>query len=332
MTTSPATAAPATDTKTFRRATLIVNPYSSGMTAKRERTIVRVLGEHLDVTVRRTERGGHATELATSALDEGADLIVACGGDGTGNEVVNGMRLGQETAGERPAFALVPAGGTNVFCRGLGLPNHPIRAVEQIAQAVAAGRMRTVNLGRVDERIFLFAAGVGLDAAVVRQIELRRRGRRPSDLAHASAAFGIVAHEKFVLRERMTIAISDAEGRQQETLRSALVLCCNSTPLTYMGRMALTFLPDASLDGGLDIIAPPKLTPGLIFRLIAEALGSGGKKRLLVKPAKAQRRADLPSFHVHCDDPQPCQVDGEYIGERTDMTFTTLRSAVRFVV
>jgi diacylglycerol kinase family enzyme len=318
--------------KAFRRATMIVNPYSSGMTARRERTIVRVLSEQLDLEVRRTERGGHATEIAAEATENGTDLIIACGGDGTGNEVVNGMGLDTDTATTRPAFALVPAGGTNVFCRSLGLPNHPVRAIEQLAQTIATGKMRTVNLAKIDERVFLFSAGVGLDAAVVRQIELKRRGRRPSDLAHANAAFGAMAYEKFSLKERMTIQIMSEDGAVTEELRAALAVICNTTPMTYMGRVPLTFLPDASLDKGVDLAAPKKLNASMALRLVAEALGKGQKRRNYVKAEKVQRRTDLPAFAIHCDEPQPCQVDGEFIGERTDIKVRSLRSCVRFVI
>jgi diacylglycerol kinase family enzyme len=192
--------------------------------------------------------------------------------------------------------------------------------------------MRTVNLAKIDERVFLFSAGVGLDAAVVRQIELKRRGRRPSDLAHANAAFGAMAYEKFSLKERMTIQIMNEDGSVTEELRAALAVICNTTPMTYMGRVPLTFLPDASLDKGVDLAAPKKLNASMALRLVAEALGKGQKRRNYVKGEKVQRRTDLPAFAIHCDEPQPCQVDGEFIGERTDIKVRSLRSCVRFVI
>src|SRR5689334_5657584 len=109
-----------------RRAALIVNPRSSGMTPARERKVVLDLRRELDVDVFRTERANHAPRIASDIVEQGDhDVIIACGGDGTANEVLNGMSLGDGTAEDRPAFAIVPAGGTNVMARSLGHPNHP---------------------------------------------------------------------------------------------------------------------------------------------------------------------------------------------------------------
>src|SRR4051812_6401691 len=101
-----------------RRAALIVNPKSSGMTPARERKVVLELRREIDVDVFRTERANHPPRIAQDIVESGDhDLIIACGGDGTANEVLNGMQLGDGTADERPAFAIVPAGGTNVMAR-----------------------------------------------------------------------------------------------------------------------------------------------------------------------------------------------------------------------
>jgi len=146
------------------RVALIVNPYSSGMTGRREREIVTELRSHADVELLRTERPGHASDLAKTAMFEGVDVIVACGGDGTGNEVLSGLELTNGSGEDLPAFALIPAGGTNVLCRSLELPNHPIAAVKQLAPALSdlAHRSRLINLGRLDERIFMFRGRGGL--------------------------------------------------------------------------------------------------------------------------------------------------------------------------
>ena len=114
-------------------------------------------------------------------------MIISCGGDGTANEILNGMSLADGTAEQRPIFAIVPAGGTNVLARSLGYPNHPVRATDQLVDAIVERKVRNVNLGTVDERLFMFAAGVGFDAEVVKRIEQRRSGRRPSDAAHLAA-------------------------------------------------------------------------------------------------------------------------------------------------
>lgn len=310
------------------RGAMIVNPYSSGMTSRRERAIVHALREHVDLEVRRTERGGHAPKLARELMDAAElDVLLSCGGDGTANEVLNGMSLGNDTAEQRPAFAIVPAGGTNVLARSLGFPNHPIRAAERVAEAIAERRSRTINLATVDERIFMFGAGVGLDAEVVKRMEQRRRGRRPSDAAHLASILGIYATSRFALDERVTVTV-DGTGEQ---LRGALVIVGNTTPMTYMGRLAVHFLPDCTLEGGLDFMAPTRVNALFAIRNAAQAMGVGRARQRLVKAEKLNLRHDVPGFTVTCDEPQPVQVDGEYLGDRTHIRFGLLERAVRLV-
>lgn len=310
------------------RAAMIVNPYSSGMTGKRERLIVSALRERMDLEVRRTERGGHAPKLARELMAGGdLDVLIACGGDGTANEVINGMELAAGTAPDRPALALVPAGGTNVLARSIGYPNHPVRATEQLADAIVAHRVRTINVATVDERLFLFSAGVGLDAEVVKRMEQRRSGRRPSDAAHIASIVGFYATQRFALRDGMQIEVTGTG----EQIRAALVLVGNTTPMTYMGRMPMHFMPDASLEGGLDFCAPSKANAGFAIRNAAQAMGIGRAGRRLVSDDKMNLRHDVQGMTISCDDAQPVQVDGEYIGDRTHITFGLLEGAVDLV-
>src|SRR5438067_1577414 len=93
---------------------------------------------------------------ATATTKRGRDvLVVALGGDGTVNEVVNGL-LAEGPGGHVPMLAVVPGGSTNVFARALGLPRDPVEATGQILEALRAGRRRTVGLGLADDRYFTF--------------------------------------------------------------------------------------------------------------------------------------------------------------------------------
>lgn len=310
------------------RCVLVVNPYSSGMTSRRERTIVTILREHLDLDVRRTERGGHAPKIAREIVAADThDVIISCGGDGTANEVLNGMSLAKDTAGNRPRIAILPAGGTNVVARSLGFANHPIKAARELAEAIVDRRSLRVNLATVDERIFMFSAGVGIDAEVVKRMSERRSGRRPSDTAHLASLFGIYATSRFALGDRMTITIDETD----EELRSALLIVGNMTPMTYIGRFPMHFLPDCRLEGGLDLLAPQRANAFYSIRNALQAVGVGRSKQRLVNPEMGQVRHDIAGFHVNCDEPEPVQVDGEYIGERTHLTFGLLERAVDIV-
>lgn len=310
------------------RAAMIVNPYSSGMTAKRERLIVQALREHMDLQVRRTERGGHAPKLAQELMAGGdLDVMISCGGDGTANEILNGMDLGSDTAEQRPAFAIVPAGGTNVLARSVGYPNHPVKATEQLARAIVERRSRTINLATLDERVFMFAAGVGLDGEVVKRVEQRRSGRRPSDMAHLAIITGYFATKRFALGEQMTVTIGDTG----EQMRAALVIVGNTTPMTYLGRVPVVFMPDCSLEAGLDVMAPQRASAMLAILNGMQAAGLGRRNRRLVKDERMNLRHDVQSLLVECDEPIAVQVDGEYIGDRTHIQFGLLERTIRLV-
>jgi diacylglycerol kinase family enzyme len=310
------------------RAAMIVNPYSSGLTARRERDIVAMLREAMDVEVRRTERGGHAPKLAAELLEAGPlDVMFSCGGDGTANEILNGMSLADDTADDRPMFAVIPAGGTNVLARSIGYPNHPVRATAKLVEAIVEQRTTRINLAAVDERIFTFSAGVGLDAEVVRRIEQRRSGRRPSDMAHLASIVGIYATSRWVMEDRMTVTVADTG----EQLRAALLMVGNTTPMTYMGRSPMHFLPDCRIDGGIDFIAPTRVNALFAIRNGVQALGIGRAKERLVKSQHLQRHHDVREFTVECDEPQPVQVDGEFIGDRTHIRFELLERTIDLV-
>src|SRR6185437_3556444 len=127
-----------------------------------------------------TEYRGHARLLGTRAVEEGVDVVVVLGGDGTVNEVVNGLL--EHGPGEHvPTLAVVPGGSTNVFSRALGRSRHPVEATAEILDSLRAGATRTVSLGTAsvlpadgdgeagwtDPRWFVFTAGLGFDADVI---------------------------------------------------------------------------------------------------------------------------------------------------------------------
>ncbi len=131
--------------------------------------VVRALGAQLELDTRQTQYRGHAGELAEAAAENGYELVVTFSGDGTVNEVANGLMRIPEDAG-RPALATVPGGGGNVFARTLGLPPDAGSAVQHILAAVAAGRQRRIGLGLAGDRYFTFSAGLGWDAEIIKDM------------------------------------------------------------------------------------------------------------------------------------------------------------------
>src|SRR5689334_9430047 len=129
------------------RAVLVVNPKATATTLRTRDVLAAALSSDLHVDVVETKGRGHAIELAAQATETGCDLIVALGGDGTVNEIVNGILSDGPKPG-LPDIAVVPGGSTNVFARALGMPAAPVEATGQILEALREGRSRRIGLGQ----------------------------------------------------------------------------------------------------------------------------------------------------------------------------------------
>jgi len=271
------------------RTVLIVNPRASKVSADVVDRVTAVIPG--DVVVVRTGAPGEATAIAREH-EASADAMYVLGGDGTYNEVLNGV------SGSVP-LGFLPGGGTSVLPRALGLGRDPVAA----ARAAAGGVARPIGLGRVDGRRFSFNAGIGFDAELVRRIDAHGRaadGRRPGDAAFVRAAVGIVAARRGRFAEALEL-----EG----VGRAAFVLVANCDPYTYAGRLPVRIARSASFDAGLDVVAPVAVRPmGLPRLLLSLARGAGGRPGLRVLH-------DVDRLVVRCDRPMPLQMDGEDLGD-----------------
>src|SRR6478735_4285937 len=166
------------------RVLAIVNPRASAISRRELDVLANAVGGMADLEIAETANRGHAAAIACRAMRNGTDVVVALGGDGTVNEVVNGL-LTDGVHDRVPALGVVPAGSTNVFARALGLPQTPIDATAVVLEALRTGSRRAVSMGRVDDRWFIFAAGMGFDAAIVAGVEKHRgRGRRSTHVLY----------------------------------------------------------------------------------------------------------------------------------------------------
>src|SRR5947209_6800118 len=151
------------------RAVLIVNPKATATTPGARDVLARALASDLKLDVVETSHRGHAAELAAAAGDDEIELVLSLGGDGTVNEVINGLMT--IDAERRPALSVVPGGSANVFVRGLGYPSDPVEATSTLLEALRTGRRRRIGLGSVNGRYFSFCAGIGYDAEVTALVE-----------------------------------------------------------------------------------------------------------------------------------------------------------------
>jgi diacylglycerol kinase family enzyme len=259
-----------------------------------------------------TERRGHAAELAAAA---DGDAVVVYSGDGVFNEVLNGARDGVP-------LAFLPGGGTSVLPRALGLPRDAVPAARQVAEALLEGRTRTISLGRVNGRRFSFAAGVGLDAELVRMVDAlgrREDGKRPGDLAYLAAAGRLLAGR----RGRFEPAL-EVRGLG----RAAFALLANTDPYSYVGRVPLHIAPEARFELGLDLVAPRRVTAATLPRLLRETFTGHGQ----VAADDVIYGHDLDRVEITCDRPLPLQADGEDLGDVELAVFEAERNAARVLV
>jgi len=285
---------------------LIVNPFASGVDEHRLAAVQAALPRGTET--RLTTAAGEAREIAGSAGH--VDAIYVLGGDGTYNEVLNGIKV------DVP-LGFLPGGGTSVLPRALGLPRDPVKSAKRVAE----GRIRRIGLGRVNGRRFGFNAGLGLDAELVRRVdELGRSpdGRRPGDVAFMRVAAR-------VLRERH--ARFDEQLEIEGAGRAAFLLVANCSPYTYSGSVALDLVPGASFDEGLAYFAPVSVRARDLPRIVIHGVRGSG-----LKDGKAFAAHDLDRLVVRCDRPLPLQVDGEDAGDFVEAVYEAERDAVTVLV
>ena len=301
------------------RLRLIVNPVASGVRERSVRAAMRALELRCDVELVETERHEHAIELAAEAVALGFDAVGSMGGDGTSNEVLNG-------AGDRLPIGVLPAGGTSVLPRALGLPRNIGAAAAQTAEALVAGRERRINLGLVNGRRFAFASGVGADAKAVRRVDERGRprGRRPGDAYFAAQIMRTLLGGEFSLPQ---VEVS-VDG--EVVARGGSVFAANVHPWSFVGPIALKLAPRARFEGGLDIVVPRDMRRRHLPRYAAQLLVTGSQAyrvdRLLVY------LHDVDEVRVTSARPMPLHADGDDLGDVQDVLYGVARDAARILV
>src|SRR4051794_4119213 len=193
------------DRRAKKRMLVIVNPYATTVSDRLKNLVVYALQGRYDVEAVETQARDHATELTREAANDGYDVVVAFGGDGTVNEAANGL------AGSATPITCLPGGATNVFARTLGIPNDVVDATEHLLRIADDFHPRRVDTGLVNGRHFVFASGVGLDASVVQRVDAHpRRKARFGEYYFTYAAVSTFNRKYLVNPPRMVV---EAEGQ-----------------------------------------------------------------------------------------------------------------------
>ncbi|GEC07455.1 diacylglycerol kinase [Streptomyces spinoverrucosus] len=321
------------------RALLVVNPAATTTSARTRDVLIHALASEMKLEAVTTGYRGHARDLGRQAAEsDDIDLVVALGGDGTVNEVVNGLLHNGPDPDHLPGLAVVPGGSTNVFARALGLPNDAVEATGALLDALREGSERTVGLGltsgtkgtedeAVPSRWFTFNAGLGFDAGVVGRVEQQReRGRKSTHALYVRQVLRQLLGEPSRRHGLITLE------RAGEDPVTDLLLCIasNTAPWTFLGNRPMYASPKASFDTGLDVFALSRMSTAAVARYGTQLLTSSPERGPHGKHAVSLH--DLSEFTLHSKAPLPLQMDGDHLGLRTSVTFTGVRRALRVIV
>jgi diacylglycerol kinase family enzyme len=300
------------------RLLLVANGNARNVAGYKRDVMARALSSEFKVEVVETMRPGHGTEAAREAAADGFEVVAALGGDGTVNEVANGL------AGTDTALAVLPAGLANVFARSIGVPADAVEATGMLLRCVAMGtEPRRVPLGRLNGRFFTTNCGVGFDGEIVRRVEARQRLKKQAGewyFVWTAVRLFLRGYDRTVPHVRLTF------GDEGEHTTSGLFLAIvqNTSPYTFLGNRPIRLCPDATIEGGLDCFAVDSMRLRTILPIVTSAFGSGSHaRRRHVTYLKDQRR-----LIVACDRPLPVQMDGEFVGERTDVVIESVPNAL----
>jgi diacylglycerol kinase family enzyme len=296
-----------------RRMLVIVNPYATTVSDRLKNLVVYALRGRYDVHAVDTEARDHATELCREAAQEGYDVVVAFGGDGTVNEAANGL-VGSDT----PLFPL-PGGRTNVYCRMLGIPTDVVDATEHLLGISHDWRPRRVDVGRVNDRYFLFSAGVGLDASVVEQVDAHPRLKaRVGEWYYAWTGIRTFNRRYLLRPPRLEAQFGD------ERVRGVTVIVQNAEPYSFFGNRPVHMGEGATLDSAdLAGVVLRRASPIDVLTVSWRALS---KRARLVRHRRVAGFSGVPELRITSADERalPLQVDGDYIGEVHQAVFEVL--------
>ena len=303
-------------------AVLIENPMAGRSSPGSLRVAERALEATFELELVQTNARGHAAALAREAVEAGAKTVIAFGGDGTVNEVVNGLLAGGDST--NVVLAVLPGGTTNVLARNLGFPNDLVEATARLIEIVERGEPRRLPVGRITTdsehgrltRDFAFAAGFVLDAEIVRRVNQSKRGRTETIfIYHGLRSF-------MRLRKAATPALMIDTPSGPENAYWACVAMTD--PFTYFRKRPLRVVPHADGEDGLDLVAGKQVRFWQTLRWLTQAMTTAKHAR----HEEIVHLVDQPQITVRSRRPVPLQTDGEFLGDITEAHIVPLPAAL----
>jgi len=303
-----------------KRMLVIVNPYATTVSDRLRNLVVYALQGRYEVTAIDTKQRNHATALAREAADEGYDVVVAFGGDGTLNEAANGL------AGSNTPLTMLPGGATNVFCKLLGIPGEIVDATEHLLHIADDWHPRKVDLARVNDRLFTFTAGIGLDAAVVAHVDAHPKLKSRYGAGYfAYKAITTFFGDYVINPPRLTVELPDGT-----TFEGVTAIIQNAEKFTFYNDRPLHIARGATLDSGdLAGVVLTRTTPTIMPSVMARVLMHNLE---VTKHRAIDGFSGVDGLVVRSEGGAiPLQVDGDHIGDIEEARFAVLPAALTVV-
>jgi diacylglycerol kinase family enzyme len=320
------------------RGLLVVNHKASATTERTRDVLIHALAAQFHLETVRTDHRGHALELGRRAVQEGMDVVVTFGGDGTVNETVNGMLTGMADIGGRPEelprFGAVP-GGSAMSSRGRWVSTGCSGGDRRPGGCLRNDRTRVIGLtqaaatredGTDFSRWVTFNAGLGLDAQIIHNMEdLRARGKDATPTRYLTTTLRTFFAGTDRKHPRITL---DVPG-QGSIPGVFLAIVQNASPWTYLGTLAVNPLPETNWDNGIGVWAIRRMTTidGLRYsrRIVMGSKAGSTRNGLFVGK-------DLNRFSARAPLGVQLQIDGEGLGEVTSVTFESFPRMLRVFI
>jgi diacylglycerol kinase family enzyme len=299
---------------------IIVNPYATTVSDRIKSLVVHALESRYEVTAFDTQRRGHATEIVREARDEGYDVVVAFGGDGTVREAADAL------AGTDVPLTHLPGGATNAFGKMLGVPGEIVDATEHLLRIADDWQPRKVDLVKMNDRYFTFSAGYGLDATVVREVDLRpQRKHRYGEWYFAYAAVKAFLRDYLVRPPRIEVEVG---GRR---MRGITCMVQNGRFLSYFGTRPLKVAEGVELDSG--DLGGIVLHRGQPVDIATVAIRLFNERLRLIDHRHITGFNGTQTLRCRSLDGRPIalEADGDWVGDVTEVEFSIVPRALTVV-
>jgi diacylglycerol kinase family enzyme len=306
--------------QTKRRMLIIVNPYATTVSGRLRHLVVYALQGRFEVDAVDTEAPGHAVELCREAAHEGYDVVVAFGGDGTVNEAANGL-IGSPTP-----LCCLPGGSANVFGKMLGIPGDVVDATEHLLAMADDWRPRRVDVGVVNDRVFTFASGLGLDASVVERVDSNPRLKA----RFGAYYFTWVAVTTFLRRYLVRPPRLEVQAGGK-TFSGVTAIVQNGQTFTYFQNRPIEIsegneLDSGELSGGVLHRAWLLSMPFIAWRAFSKRARVTGHRQ--ISPLNRLRELTVRTADER---PLPLQVDGDFLGEVSEARYSIRPDALTVI-